>query len=119
MLSVEVARRVEKWLTRLYGSLAYNVRYKLLNLHTVAVDAGSADTRAQAVSGTGKLSKRRVLTGRLLDRLSTSFRVGLGDSVSLLIEKRSRKPPRSIGKRCRFCNANLRLLSPSFMLLTL
>ena len=27
MLSVEVARRVEKWLTRLYGSLAYNVRY--------------------------------------------------------------------------------------------
>ena len=27
MLNVEVARRVEKWLTRLYGSLAYNVRY--------------------------------------------------------------------------------------------
>ena len=54
--------------------------HKLLNLHTVAVDAGSADARAPAGSGSGELSKRRVLTGRLFDRLSTSFRVG--DSVS-------------------------------------
>ena len=32
MLSVEVTRRVEKWLTRLSGSLAYQIRYVYLGV---------------------------------------------------------------------------------------